>query len=308
MSNSISKEDKQNTSPEVICVGQMVVDCITRNRRITSTRKNVYTADGISLNPGGDALNEAINLTRLGHRVRLVGALGQDAAGHLLLDVIRRHQISPEGIVVDDSVTTPVANIMVYENGERESTNSPATLLGSFQVDASIVEGVGARVLSLASLFRAPLDRPETVINLIRQAKSQGMIVCADTKLPTFRKINLSDLEEVLPLIDYIFPNENEAGSMTGETDFERMTERLSDRGIRNVIIKAGLQGCFVRDAEGHFTHIPALPVTAIDSTGAGDSFVAGFISGLLRDQPIEECCRLGTECAAECVQRQGAT
>lgn len=293
---------------DVICVGQMVVDCITRNRRLTSGKKNVYTADSITLSPGGDALNEATNLTRLGHRVKLVGVIGPDAAGQLLLSVIQNNKMTTEGISIDDSVTTPTANLLVYENGDRESINSPATMLGSYKPDLSVLKGTGAKILSLASLFRAPLDRPESVIRLIRQAKKEGMTVCADTKIPTFRKMVLSDLHEVLPLIDYIFPNENEAAYLTGEKDFQRMTAAFHEMGIRNVIIKAGSEGCFVRDESGTYFQVPALPVHAVDSTGAGDSFVSGFISGLLKKGTLEDCCRMGTELAAACVQRQGAT
>ena len=293
---------------DVICVGQMVVDCITRNRRLTSGKKNVYTADSITLSPGGDALNEATNLTRLGHRVKLVGVIGPDAAGQLLLSVIQNNKMTTEGISIDDSVTTPTANLLVYENGDRESINSPATMLGSYKPDPSVLKGTGANIFSLASLFRAPLDRPESVIRLIRQAKKEGMTVCADTKIPTFRKMVLSDLHEVLPLIDYIFPNENEAAYLTGEKDFQRMTAAFCEMGIRNVIIKAGSEGCFVRDESGKYFQVPALPVRAVDSTGAGDSFVSGFISGLLKKGTLEDCCRMGTELAAACVQRQGAT
>ena len=317
----MKKQNNQTQTPEscdtssadmigtdVICAGQMVVDCITRNRRLTSGKKNVYTADSITLSPGGDALNQATNLTRLGHRVKLVGVIGPDAAGQLLMSVIQNHQIAAEGISIDDSVTTPVANLQVFENGDRESINSPATMLGSYEPDPSVLKGTGAKILSLASLFRAPLDRPKSVIRLIRQAKEEGMTVCADTKLPTFRNMALSDLEEVLPLIDYIFPNENEAQYLTGEKDYARMTASLRDRGIHNVIIKAGPNGCFVREESGKFFQIPALPVRAVDSTGAGDSFVSGFISGLLKRRTLEECCRMGTELAAACVQHQGAT
>ena len=293
---------------DVICVGQMVVDCITRNRRPTSGKKNVYTADSITLSPGGDALNEATNLTRLGHRVKLVGVIGPDAAGQLLMSVIRKNKMTTEGISIDDSVTTPTANLLVYENGDRESVNSPATMLGSYEPDPAVLKGTGAKILSLASLFRAPLDCPESVIRLIRQAKKEGMTVCADTKIPTFRKILLSDLHEVLPLIDYIFPNENEAAYLTGEKDFQRMTAVFCEKGVRNVIIKAGSEGCFVRDESGKYFQVPALPVRAVDSTGAGDSFVSGFISGLLKKGTLEDCCRMGTELAAACVQRQGAT
>ena len=85
----------------------------------------------------------------------------------------------------------------------------------------------GAKIVSLASLFRAPLDDSETIIRLARAAKEQGAILCADTKIPTYRKLTLDDIREILPLIDYIFPNENEGEYYTGETEYMAMAEHF---------------------------------------------------------------------------------
>lgn len=177
-------------------------------------------------------------------------------------------------------------------------------MLTGYIPDPSVVHG--ASVVSLASLFRAPLDQKETVINLAREAKKAGAILCVDTKIPTFRQLTPQDISEILPLIDYLFPNENEAALFTGRQDYMEMAEALHAMGIRTVIVKAGKDGCYACSDIERF-HMPALPVKAIDSTGAGDSFVAGFIAGLLEQKSLWECCEKGTKCAAECVGHAGA-
>lgn len=300
---------------EILCIGQAVIDCITRNPVKDPGKKRVYRADQISLSVGGDAVNESSLLTRLGHRVKLAGALGDDAAGMLILEEMRR--LGVDCSLVDTDRTgrrpTPVANLMVTEDGNRSSYNSTATLLEGYRPGPDLIRAAakeGVSILSLASLFRAPLDDPAVIRGLVKEAKALGMTVCADTKIPTYRQIRTEDIADVLPLIDYIFPNENEGAFFTGEERPEEMARRLSDMGPANVIIKAGHDGCYIcrrRGEDKEMTHLPAMDVEAVDSTGAGDSFVAGFLSGLVRGMDTVDCARYGTACAAACITRVGA-
>lgn len=289
---------------EITCIGQALVDCITRRMGEEDPSKRVHRAKSISLSIGGDAVNEATVLARLGHRVRLVCGLGQDPAGDLILDHVRRNGI--DGSLIDRKAgrPTPLANLLVNEDGSRVSFNDASSLLEDYI--PPVLSCDGTRIVSLASLFRAPLDRRDTLLRLVKTAKENGCLVCADTKLPTFRNIGLSDIADILPMIDYIFPNDAEAAWLTGCGDYADMSARLRDAGVKNVIIKAGSDGCYVYGREGHF-HMEALPVKAVDATGAGDNFVAGFLSGLLRGFSLYDCCSYGSICAAVCVQNIGA-
>ena len=170
----------------------------------------------------------------------------------------------------------------------------------------SVFKGV-----SFASLFRAPLDQAPVVCRLIRAAHESGAIVCAGTKIPTFRKMSLEELEALLPMIDYIFPNETEAAFLTGmseeDADYGEMARRLLAKGIRHVVIKTGEKGCYAASPEECFA-IPALKVPVVDTTGAGDNLVAGFIDALLKGQSFRDCCEAGIRTAADSVQHLGAT
>lgn len=294
---------------DVICVGQAVLDCITRGQDQTvegdPRKKPVTVAESIHLATGGDAVNESFVLAGMGVNTQLVCVLGKDLAGDILYEEARRHNVNTDRITRSDQLHTPVANLMVGKDGSRYSINSKATILPGYTPDSAAVKG--ARIVSFASLFRAPLDQADVIKRLIRSAHEDGALICADTKLPTFRETSLEDLKEILPLIDYIFPNEKEAGYYTVESSFEKMADRLLSFGIRHVVIKAGAEGCYAASGKERFL-VPARKVPVVDTTGAGDNFVAGFLAALLEEKSFRDCCIRGTEQAAKSIQNIGAT
>ena len=289
---------------DVICLGQAVVDCISIGITQAPDQKLALRAETVRLSTGGDAVNESFLLTSMGYRTQLVCGLGEDYAGMILLEEAKKRGVGTDRISVIRGMDTPIANLLVNKDGGRRSVNSRSTMLSPYEPDPAVVKG--ARIVSFASLFRAPLDQKEIVCSLIRSAHEDGALICADTKLPTFRKLTLEDLKDVLPYIDYMFPNEKEAAYHTGEKEFERMAAILHSYGVKNVIIKAGELGCYVSPASSGDYSLPALPVQVVDTTGAGDSFVAGFISGLLHGEPVRRCCERALEQAAENVQHSG--
>ncbi len=289
---------------EITCVGQALVDCITRGIQHGSENKRVHLADSISLSIGGDAINETMVLKKLGHDVRLVCGLGNDLAGKMILGAMKELGVDCSLSDLSENRPTPVANLMVENDGSRNSINSDAAMLGQYTPD--LRAATDTKILSLASLFRAPLDQRKSVIDLVKEAKRNGCIVCADTKIPTFRKMAFKEIAEILPMIDYIFPNDAEASFFSAKKEMADMAAYFLDMGIKHVIIKAGPEGSFVY-GENEQIHMEALPVKAVDATGAGDNYVAGFLSGLLRGFSLNKCCQYGTVCAAACVGQVGA-
>ena len=293
----IKEKENCRETADVICLGQAVIDCVTRNRVVNPERPGSSTADSIILRAGGDAVNESIALAGMGRCVLPVFAVGEDAAGELLLRSLEEKGIDTSRVVrMGPSFETPVANIFVEEDGSRSSVSSKAVMLPGFRPSAELIGG--GRIVSFCSLFRAPLDDPELLAKLVYAAKAQGSVVCADTKLPLHKKYSLEEFREALAGIDYIFPNESEASFYSGRRDYEKMADVFLSYGVGSVVIKAGREGCFAKNADG-FWHIPALPVRAVDTTGAGDYFAAGFISALLDGSSFRECCEAGAASAA---------
>ena len=263
-------------------------------------------ADSISISIGGDAVNESIAINQLGHSAAPMIAVGDDTAGVVLLHELRKFNLCEDFIsIMQRPFATPVANLIVDDFGGRRSLNSPATKLTGYIPSAEKISG--AKIVSLASIGRAPLADVNVILNIAKTAKENGAIVCADTKLPTYTKLTLEDLAPALPYIDYIFPNEKEAAYYTGEEDYKSMAEKFSSFGIKNVIIKAGPEGCRAL-SDGRYFEIPALEVDAVDTTGAGDHFVAGFICALLENKSFEECLLEGRAYASESIKYPGGT
>ena len=316
----INNNNSSNIAPEVICIGEAVVDCITRGVEDDPLGMGKTRANSITLNLGGDAVNESFVLTSLGRRTGLVCAVGDDLAGRFVANEAERRGLDMSGVTMVPGLVTPVANMFVKLSGSRSSVTSMASLLPGYVPSADHIRRCvekGTRIVSFASLFRAPLDQAPVVCELIRAAHESGAVVCADTKIPTFRKMALEELEPVLPMIDYIFPNDGEAAFLTGvsipdgteanEDNYREMADALLSKGIRHVVIKTGEKGCYAASAEGHFT-VPALKVPVVDTTGAGDNLVAGFMNALLSDLSFRECCEAGIRTAADSVQHLGAT
>lgn len=292
-------------SAEVVCVGQVLVDCILKGWNTTPYNNNVYLADSVTISPGGDAFNESVITARLGHKVRIMCGLGRDLAGGIIEEHLKNNGVDLSAVVYSDTDRTPITNLLVDERGERKSVNTPAHLVEFFRPDVSWFQGV--KVVSIASLFRAPFNKPDVILDVCRAAKEAGAILTADVKLANCNQLLLDDVKEALPYIDYIFPNESEAEFYTQKKDYYEMADVLLSYGIKNVIIKVGPEGCIAKNVQECFT-VPAYKLNAVDGTGAGDNFAAGFISAMIRGLDFHQALEFATGCAAICVQSIGAT
>ena len=110
-------------------------------------------------------------------------------------------------------------------------------------------------------------------------------------------------------MLDYFIPSQPEAKAITGLDDPSDIARAFQDRGCKNVVIKLDREGAFCRDASGVETRVPAYQIdNVVDTTGAGDSWSAGFLAGLHEGQGIPEAALLGNATAAHCIQAPGAS
>ena len=118
----------------------------------------------------------------------------------------------------------------------------------------------------------------------------------------------VSDIAQTLAQLDYLFANEQEASMVTGQTEPEAMASILLAYGVKNVIIKLGKKGCLIKNREQTYW-IPAYQnANCVDTTGAGDSFAAGFLYALSKEYTLEECGLWGNACGSLAVECVGAT
>ena len=288
---------------DLICIGTALVDSIIRGFDPTPVSASGYLAESGTLSAGGEAVNEATAAAKLGLNTGIFCALGNDPAGEIVLSELRKNGVDTGSVVRTE--TTPVTTMFVRADGTRQSVTNQAHRF-NFHPENDPPRFTDAKAVILGSLFRVPFDDPGIIHAVVSHSKAAGQLVIADTKLPNFRFLTLEDLRESLPLVDYITPNEDEARHFTGKDDPEEMADVFLGYGVKHVIIKLGSRGCFLKS--GTITiRLPACSIQAVDATGAGDNFAAGFASEILRGATEEEALRFANACGAICTTATGA-
>ena len=290
---------------DIVCIGMALVDSIIKGFDPTPVSASGFRAASGTLNTGGEAVNEAAAAARLGMKTGILCSLGEDEAGNMICDGLSRAGVDTGLIIRDPQRSTPVTTMFVNEDGTRKSiTNGAHTY--QFHPERFAGQFLNTRALLLGSLFRAPFDDPQVIHMVLKSAHEQGIPVFADTKLPNFRFLTLDDISDSLPMIDYITPNEDEGKYYTGKDHPEEMAEVFLNRGVRNVIIKLGAKGCFFSNGKQSI-HMPPFKIHAVDATGAGDNFLAGFASEILRGSDPENALLFASACGAICTTAIGA-
>lgn len=298
------------SSPDVVCVGSSVVDIPLRPVDRSVFDVVSYPVDNISMQVGGDALNESIILSRLGALVALVTAVGADAAGSFIVGTARGEGVDVTGVRIREDLTTSLNVGLVQPDGQRTFiTNRNGSLWKTEERDIDPSPFMGARILSFASIHNNPLQSGPWIADLFRKAKALGMTVCADM-VPSRLGEGLEAVEEALGYVDYFFPNADEAVALTGASDEAGAADVLLGKGVGTVVLKTGKKGCLVA-SEGHSEEVPAFDyegLEVIDTTGAGDNFAAGFIRALLDGRTAKECAMFANAVAGVSVSGLGAT
>ena len=297
-----------NTHTDFIIIGAAILDILAQPAGPSVFEKGSYPAEHITMRTGGDAMNESSVLSALGSSVRLVTKIGQDSAGEHILEHCKKHHIDTAFSTVDPSIDTGINIVLVDESAERHFiTSSNGTLRKLYPEDISDEALKNGRFLCFASIFVAPAFDNIALTDLFKQAKADGLTLCADM---TKRKKgeHILDMKECLSYLDYIFPNYEEASLLTGLTDYDEITDAFLDCGVKNVIIKAGSKGCFIKSASQRLWVSPYPNATCIDTTGAGDTFTACFLYALNLEMPLEECGRFANAGASICIEHIGAT
>lgn len=293
---------------EVICLGAAIVDI-----PLQPVSKNIFDVDSyplerIAMTTGGDAINEATIISRLGHRTALISRVGNDAAGHFILDHCRREKIDILSLKQDANTDTSINVGLVTADGERTFVTNRNGSLWQLNInDVDFKRFSQARLLSLASIFNSPLLDGKALVEIFSQAQAYGLMICADMIKPRLNE-TLEDIREALGYVDYLFPNFAEAKLLTGKETLDEIADSFLNCGVKTVVIKTGKRGCFIKRADMKMA-VPAVSgITAIDTIGAGDNFAAGFISALLEGKPLCECALFANATAAISVLSVGAT
>lgn len=295
---------------DVICIGAAIVDLPLYPVGQHIFKQVSYPVDNIAMTIGGDAINEATIITRLGYKVSLMGMVGNDVAGQFICDFADKTGIITHDLNVKDDVVTSINVGLVTPDGERTFvTNRNGSLWKMSLDDINLANIKNAKILSLASIFNNPKLDNQALVTIFKKAKSEDMIICADMVKSRLGE-GLADIAEALGYVDYFFPNYDEAAELTGKTELNDIADVFMQLGVKNVIIKIGKKGAFIKNAYLEKI-IPAFKKESgikIDTIGAGDNFASGFIAELLQQKNIAECAKFGNAVASVSIESLGAT
>jgi sugar/nucleoside kinase (ribokinase family) len=294
---------------DVVTTGILVADVLCKTVDAIPERGKLGLIRSMRLYNGGGAMSAAIGLAKLGAKTAIIGKVGDDGFGQFLTGVLAQNGVNTGALVADAKVDTSASVVLVDSGGERTFLHCQGSN-GAFRetdIDYGTAEKANIFFLS-GSMLLGALDGEPTAAAL-KKVKALGKTTVLDTAWDdTGRWMEL--LAPCLPYVDYFAPSIEEAEKFSGETTPEKIADVFFDCGVSHVVIKLGKKGCYFRetkDAEGVF--VPAYPVeNAADTTGAGDSFCAGFLFGLSRGMGMLESCKLGAAVGAHCVQAVGAT
>jgi sugar/nucleoside kinase (ribokinase family) len=286
--------------PGVLCSGNLVCDLLVRpvDRMVWGTTTLV---ESLEQHLGGNGSNTSYTLGKLGVRVRLLGVAGRDAFGDYALGQLASAGVDTGGVRRTEAPTAATV-VLVRTGGERlflHRIGCGAEM--ELTSDEFGRECAGFSHYHLASPFGLPRLRPRQP-ELLRRAREAGLTTSIDTHWDSSGRW-LEDLAPCLPHTDILFVNEDEARMLAGNHD---PAAELREAGARAVVLKLGARGCAVFTGEGEI-RCPAYDVPAVDSTGAGDCFVGGFLAALATGTNHAGAARFANAVAALSIQRLGA-
>lgn len=286
---------------EIVVLGSLNMDLVVRVGRVPYHGETMF-GDSFATFPGGKGANQAVAAARLGARVTMVGAVGADAFGPELLEVMRHEGIDASQVKQNPLAPTGIALIMLDQSGQNTMVvvSGANTLLNTDAVLTSMELMTDIRLL--ITQFEVLMDA------------TWAAIAWAQSKhIPVL--LNAAPARQTPPArfkgIDYLVVNEQETECLTGAPVHDPSSAALAAQqmgawGVSVVIVTLGAQGAVVW-AQGQTTHLPARKVKVVDSTAAGDAFIGGLANALLNKMSVIEAVRYANCAGALATTMLGA-
>ena len=289
----------------VLCIGDVMLDVITK---ISVMPAQIHygsdTPSKISTHGGGAAGNVASWLTRTSAQSTIVGHVGDDAAGAALMSEFDTLGVRHNNLLVDQG-SSGVVVVLVDPTGERTMFPDNGANSGLHIGDLPPLEDFDVVYLSGYATLD-PLSRPG-VLEMIQKIKSAGLPLYFDpASVGAMMEVPLALVKSWIAMMDVILLNEEEAIYLTGETQVEKALEILLE-DCETVVIKRGSLGAIGKSRGSILVTTEALPTEVLDTTGAGDSFAAGFIAEFAVSKNMQHSLEAGAAVAARCVAIVGA-
>ncbi len=287
--------------PKIAVVGSLNMDLIVRAPRLPRPGETLI-GHSIHIAPGGKGANQAVAAARLGAAVAMIGRVGEDPYGQMLLRTLDEAHIEAQHVITDPEAATGVALIAVDDLGQNNIIIVSGANMRLTGGDMEAAEDSIASADLLLLQLESPLPTVERAIAIAKAHRVGVVLNPAPARL----------LDPGLVAgVDYLVPNETEATVLSKVevvdlSTAEKATRVLRAQGAGAVIVTLGERGALVADSLGE-THIPGFAVEVVDSTAAGDAFVAGMAVTLASGQPVREAVRFANAAGALATTKLGA-
>jgi len=277
--------------------GMTMVDSAVVDRLIAESQRKP------SVVPGGSACNTIIGVARLGGPARFVGKRGDDDLGRLFQDGLKRSNVEDRLFLSPASPTGRVLSIITPD-----AQRSMFTFLGaSSETTVDEITTEVFRDTALVHIEGYLLFNHDLMRRAIACARSAGAKISLDLASFTVVEANRDVLEEIVRgSVDILIANEDEARAYTGLSNEEKALEALASK-VETAVVKVGKRGSYIAQGKKSLAVGIMGDGRALDTTGAGDLWAAGFLYGLVRGFPLEKCGKLGAACGYEVCQVIGA-
>jgi ribokinase len=294
------RNDKQY---DILTFGDLCVDLIVTGEDVVPQFGQFEKLVGnYELEMGGSCSIFACQAAKLGLRVGILGKVGDDDFGRLVLRRLVESGVDVRHVKVDPALKTGLG-IALCKGSDRAILTYPGSLNAIFPEDVSDDLLRSARHLHHGSFFLQTNLRP-AIPSIFARAHSFGLTTSLDTNWDPAEKWN-GALHDTLLLTDVFLPNEQEAGFISRTSNMDEAIRIFQAMGVAITAIKQGEKGALV-DAQGK-RHTCVLPAIAGgDSIGAGDSFDAGFLAGWLRGLSLEGCLQIASHCGRQVAAQTG--
>lgn len=262
------------------------------------------------LSIAGSETNVAIGLSRLGHQAAWVGAVGNDEPGRLIQRTLRAEAVDTNwlrfsddsftGFIAFDQPSHDITRVSYHRRGSAGSTLTAAEVIAA-------LDATQPRLLHVTGITPALSDTTRAAtLSAVRTASAAGIQVSLDVNYRArlwSRADAATALRELLPHVQTVFASDDELDLLTDAAD--PVIDLLAHSTIDDVIVTAGGEGAWAHSSDGTI-HRAALPVTVVDSIGAGDAFVSGYLSATLDNLSPEARLDRATTSGAFCVTALG--
>ena len=286
---------------DVSVVGELNLDLILSGLPPALELEREHLAKDLTITLGSSSAIFTHNLALLGNRVGFSSAIGGDALGEIALQFLRDSGTDVSGVRKFDGKLTGLTTILP-SGTQRYILTYPGTMFEMAFEHLSLKHVLDARHLHLSSYYLHRALRAR-IPELFRTAKAAGLTTSLDTNDDP-ENAWADDLQNVLPFVDVLLPNEKEACKIAHTDDLEHAMEVLAQQ-VPLLVVKRGRAGAVARRGSERF-NAAVFTVDAVDSVGAGDSFDAGFVHRFIRGGRVEECLRLASLTGALSATRSG--